>query len=387
MLLPLTNLPPATGGGATRPPVPLLAGQTLRAVVAGESGALFLRVAGQRVPLALDAGFTAGQTLQAEVVAHENGLALRVGPPPVSAAPPPLSDALRAVLATLGQLPAVEDAAVLVPAGLANHEAGLRQVLLLLFEQNSLGADMQLLARLAARGGAAGVAQEAAGAFSALAAQDAASLKQLIELLVHGRSSEARIAAALAEGNLDETIAALKAGLREQVARLRGNDALRAWLRGQGAIKQFEAAAGRVLERLDANALQNLRGLEHPYVFLELPAPPDSGCLRARVHFFGEGRGQTFKRGAATVALDLSMSRLGDVWVTLETRAGHCVCRFRARQTETVEAVREHAGELAEALGRAGFSGARVEARVWDGDRLRAAADLARACAGLDVST
>ncbi|MFP4499702.1 MAG: hypothetical protein ACLFTT_01775 [Candidatus Hydrogenedentota bacterium] len=358
-----------------------------------------ITVGGQRIPLTGQAhGLESGQPVTAEVVTQQEGLALRVLPhPPPGAGPdsPALPRAvpeiLRNIMAALGHTGRTTQVAQTMPPQLPQTDAALRSLLSLFLNRTALGDDMQQVGTMLSRAAGAGMVQEAAAAFAALAealtAADTGALRNLLQRLSRARSVEARIAAALAAGNVDDAMAELNGDLRTLLAQLRGNTAFRAWLHGRGQWKGFDEAAQRILQRLDGAALQNLHGLKHPYTFLDLPLPAETGFRRAQVHLLGDGKGKRFDRGRAVIGMDLSTTHLGDLWVTLDIAPQRCRCLFRAANIETVAAIEAQGAALAEGLEAAGYAHAIVEVTPWDGDRLREAAALLRPLAGLDVQS
>ena len=88
----------------------------------------------------------------------------------------------------------------------------------------------------------------------------------------------------------------------------------------------------------------------------------------------------------ATVVLDLSMTRLGDLWIALTIARGRCSCRFRAANPAAVQAIRAERDGLIQALQSAGYPGAQVRVEPWDGDRLGEAAGLMRRFSGINVN-
>lgn len=388
-ILPLNRQPDA----ASR----LRAGQTLQTRVEGSPGKLFVQVAGARVPLGREAALQPGQLVRLAVRQGAQGLELQLTPATASAQQAPQSDAaLRELLAlVLGRLPnapGAETARPLVPAHLPRTAEALQQLLSLFAARGELGqnvADLQALLNQAAAAGA--FPQHEAEAFAALvasfAARDTEAWKSLLQRLGKG-NLEGRLATALARGAVEEVLDELAASLRAQVARLRGNTALLAWLRGQQQLEQFESLADRVLERLSAGQLQNLRALEQPYLFVEIPTPEQSGFEQVHVHFFDDGRKEkaAFDKDNATIVLDVTTHHLGALWVMLRIARGYCQCTFRATSGTTREAIEKHAPQLAEALEKTGYRQARIDTVPWDGDRLRAAADLMQRFGGLNIN-
>jgi hypothetical protein len=387
--LPSNILPaPAASGGAG-----LRAGQTLQSVVQGTADQPFLSLGGARVPLEPALGLTPGQAVQVEVQDNAGQLQLNVTPQaaPGAAAPMDAVGALvRQALEILGSAPRSE-ATALLPSLLPQNADAVRQLLSLFVSRGSLGRDLDALAGWlhgAADAGSEGAAQALAW-LSSFSETESAALANVLRQLSEGRSFEARLAAALGAGDDAEgAFDSVQADLRAWLGGLQDDKTLMAWLRGQGQTRDFDSVVQRVLDRLGGAQLQNLHGVEQPYVFLEVPFPPGNGLEHAQVHFLSEdGRSKgRFDPGQATVAIDLATTRLGDLWITLHAAGGHCRCDFRATQPDAVQAITDASGELVEALNGAGYTDAVVRASLWDGDRLRAAAALVRPWSGLNVS-
>jgi hypothetical protein len=151
-----------------------------------------------------------------------------------------------------------------------------------------------------------------------------------------------------------------------------------------GQVREFHGAVERVLDRLSGRQLQNLHSVDRSYQFFELPVAGDSPYRHLQVHFFGhEGRGRKrFDPKNATVVLDVSMSRLGDLWINLAIANGRCTCTIRATDQETVDAIESGRDELRRALDGVGYPGAQVRVSLWDGDRFAAATKLIRRFTG-----
>ncbi len=371
-------------------------GQTFHATVHGTSAEPVLLLAGARIPLENAARIVPGQAVEVEVVESGAGLALRVTPHAAAAqeAPPGAADAaLRAALTealrALGMTRHAGAAEAIAPRMLPPSAPALRQLLALFFGRGTAGADLTRIQSWIAQATAAGAApppgtEGVLGLLAALASGDARAFAAALEQLARARSPEARLVQFTAATG-DAGPEGLDGLLSTYLARLAGHEPLRRFLRSQGALRSFDAAVQRVQERLDGAALQNLRGLEHPYVFLELPLPPDAGLRHAQVHFIGAGRGRGFDKDNVFIVIDVSTERMGDLWVTLGVASGTCRCGFRATDPDAVEAIRAHAPELAEALCMAGYRRVTVDAALWDGDRLRETAALMRRFGGLDL--
>jgi len=376
------------------------AGETLRAVVEGNRPNLALLIGGTRIPLSEPTHLAPGQTVFVEVTETAQGLQLRLLPQPAQAAaaqPPaePLANLVAAVLESLGPIRLAQSPQQLLPAQLPHTEAAVRSLLSLFALRGTFGEDLQQIADIMAQAAGAGaLSQEPSGEAVTVLAQLLAAapggLKDLIERLVaqSGKTVEGRIAHALATGDLKGLEHALRGDLQAALSRLRNDEVLGAFLRRTGQLRLFQGTVGRVMERISAGHLQNLRALDQPYAFIEIPFGPRSAIRRGQVHFFGEGAANDRRIDPknATVAFDLATTSLGDLWITLRAAKGYCNCRLCATFPDAVEAIEKASTDLSDALRKAGYQRATVSAALWDGDRLREVALLMRRFSGIDVN-
>jgi hypothetical protein len=303
-----------------------------------------------------------------------------------------LGKLLNSVLQVLGRDLTAEQAAPLLPRQLPHTETAIRQLLTVFAGREQMSADLgrltTLLGAASAMGGAApdsvAAFQTAVQQFASLEAED---LQVLLRQLGETRSPEARIALALKSATPEEALQRMAGELRSQIAVLKDDNALLNVLRNTRQAEVFQEAAQRVLDRLGGSDLQNLRSLEQPYLFLNVPLPDAQSLRRAQIHFFNDGHNKRqFDRDNATIALDLETEQLGALWVSLRVARGNCVCRFNAADREVVTAIRDAAQELEAALQATGYANTRVEAALWEGDRLQEVTRLMRRFAGLDAS-
>lgn len=410
---------------------PLRAGAVLKATVEGAPGRLAAVSSGLRVPLPESAAFEPRQPVLIEVRDSPRGLQLVVRPapqapvaqqaPPAPAQQPDLAGLLRVVaqaLESAGVSVPAEVAAETVPPSLPQSPPVLTQFFAPFSASTAaaLADDWAALGDIAARALAAGaLSRREAGVLARRAdaltdaarrpsARNAATIEagpargqgeavpleaRIAAALAGAREEavplESKIAAALASPNAPKALEELfQSDVRALLSRLRHDEAFQTFLRNAGHTKVFERAAERVLAHLTESGVQNTRSLDMPYMFMQLPLPPDGPLLRADIHVVAGGRRD--RAGTrATVAFDVATARLGDLWITLTTDGEQCGCRFRARTAEAVEAVRGAAGELEAALKKAGYARASVRAELWDGDRLGALAAYLRPFSGLNV--
>ena len=169
---------------------------------------------------------------------------------------------------------------------------------------------------------------------------------------------------------------------------LRNDPGLRQVLAERGELRAFDAMTERVLERLNGGNLQQLRSIDQPYWFSEFPFDPESGIERALVHFFTDesGNGGDEESRSASVVLDLSLTRMGDVWVKLVVLSGQCTCHLSVTQEDALALIREFEAELVDGLTSTGVQHVSVHADLWDGNRIGRSSAILGAMDGMDVS-
>lgn len=377
-------------------PIALKPGQMLQGVISENEGALFVLVRGQKIPVEAHQALAAGQRVTVEVVKGADGFALRITPQPAQTATPqpqtlpPATDALRSALfdalKTLGALSRANVAVRVPPTWLPPSADAVRQLMSLFVLRDTLGPDIRQIAQWVQQAVSARAlpAQTLEGILFLFSGADAPKMAARLRELVRYRASEAQLAS-IASGEDPETVlSGLERDLRTVLRRLIEDESFQGFLRGHGKLRAFQQMAQRTLDRLDGAAAQNVRGIEQPYAFLELPMPPEGPVRHAHVHFFSPGRGSG--REHALVALDLDTTALGGLWVTLYTTPSQCNCHFRATAQDAVDAIEASADELAVALREAGYPTPRIAASLWDGDRLSAVAELLGRLDGVDLS-
>ena len=376
----------------------LTPGQALQTVVQGSGQSLFIQMGALRVPLDASAPFSTGQAVLVRLLEGGEGLQLRITPQGApqgeNAAPAPsaLGELVGRLAQLLGNPQATGNALRLIPPQLPQTAGAVEAFLRIFFGGRSPGSDLEQvgasLAAARAEGVALGTVTEALlTLLGELGVLEGSALKQRLERMQGDRAFEARLAALLKAGGAGKLPGALLDTLRAQLAALRNETALLAYLKRHGRLRGFKEAVGRIGERLANGQLQNLRGLEQPYLYLDVPLLPQSGIHRARLHFFPEGgRGTKADKAAVTVVLDLSTTRLGDLWVNMRAMAGTCECRFRADSAEAVAAIKEMAGELTAQIEGAGYTQVHIDATLWEGDAIAETVALMRRFAGLNLN-
>jgi hypothetical protein len=373
-------------------------GQSAQGVIEGSSNRLTLVVAGTRVPLPENTELAAGQRVHVEVLEGGKGLQLRVTPLPAGEEAParPAVPALEAVVArvleALGIPRQGESPTAIVPRALPLTDAAVRSVLSLYTEQAETSGDLRIIGAIISQAAADGalpetVAREAAAVIARYLPRADGDVRPALEQWARNVPLEAKIARAVSTGSLESLAQAARTDLIATVSQLRTNEGLTAYLQGKNQVDLFQSAADRLVDRISSGQLQNLHRLDQPYVFVEIPFPADAPVREARVHFFHEGRGdrQAFEGRNASVTLDLSTTKLGDLWITLQLAEGHCSCRFGATSAAAVDAIEGAQEDLVRALEGSGYERATVHVALWDGNRLRETAHLMRRFAGIDL--
>lgn len=384
------------GGAGLRP------GQLLQGTIGGAPGSLEVRVGGLRAQLDSSLPLTVGQVVSVKVEAADDGLRLMIITPLASAAaevlPDTPGDLLPDVLARLLDLldasPELRGAAAhLVPESLPATEPELRALLALLTSRGTVAEDLQQIVATLSRASAAG----------GLGAELSAELARLVPLLLPSEADalerfvrqwaaqstnplEAKLRRVLEAHQQADLPDMLRHDLRAVLLRLQSDDTLRQYLARRGELAPFAAALGRVLERVVAGQMQNLRTFERPYLFFDLPFPPEAPVTRAQVHVFGDGgRRRGFDRQNASIVLDLSTAHLGDLWIHLAIVSGACTCTIRAARVETVAVLGDETHELGRVLADAGYPDAAVQVAHWNGQRVEETAQLMRRLSRVDV--
>lgn len=356
-------------------------GQTYSGVVRVHQGALVAQLAGAQLPLPEGAGLAPGQRIAVHILASGSAVQFEVAPAPASAAPPQsgesaLTALLRPLLQALGKLDQAPRAASLLPPQFPATGGSLQPLLTVLLADRGLGQDLQqlqqLLAGATARGGLAPDTISAIAQWIGLTPGATAETWQgLLERARAERAAAARIAQSLGPRGNAAGLAGLRDSAAALVQRLLNDAGFLNTLRERGELDPFRALAGRIQEHARGADLQNLRSLDQPYQFLELPVREDTGFRRAHVHSFSDARSGS-RSGRDTVyqtVLDLDMTWLGPLWIGLRAVGSQCACRVRTTSPEVIALFEAEAPSLRDSLAKAGFPDATITAELWDGNR------------------
>ncbi len=389
-------VPLTFGGGGAAEAVSrlLLSGAVLRGRIVADGALLSLAVAGQRMPLPKSVALPPGTAVEVQL-SHESGmqqLRLRVldaASPKTHAASQPQTSApqaapvparMIALPPALAELLKPEQAAVLLPK-LAGLPAKAVEALLTVFVTRSDAG--RALARLASMLDAevsgrrlqSGMGEAVETLARTMDAESPEEFRRAVELAREFIGSRGDRGAAAGAGREPQTLAR---GAADEIATLRESLAARGGAEGRAAgetIKTLDA----FVERMVHSTLQNVRALDSPYQFFSIPFAPRTGIEHAQVHVIGRdgrGPGGGGEREAHLVALDLHLTNLGALWITIQSSGPACRCVIRAENGVVRAAIDAGSPSLEAALRRAGFPAAQVHTEAWDGDRVEAAALL-----------
>lgn len=381
------NLPGIGGLPPTLTIALLGEGETALTTVRGSAEQPFILVNDSRLPLT-EAGVQPGDLVR--VTRLPGG-----GDPRFSVArelpqgAPGAAEALPTILGQLSVLAGRQLPETLLPPGFPANAEAVRQLVSLFQEGDTLAPQ---LAKLTEALRAAGQTQHPAfQALSALTEQlmslplgDPAALAAALKALVQKRAPEARLEGATAE-DLDAIAGGDLATLLKQ---LQSDPDLREALARSGQLDDFLEAARGLLDRLDGARAQQLHGGAQGYVYLDLPLPKEAGFRHAAAHFYSEGQAKGRGReGLPSVAvLDLDLTQLGPLWISIRALGETCRCEILAAAKETAGELEAAAPELGARLREAGYGQVQVQTGAWDGDRLSKTAALLATFRPLDVS-
>lgn len=308
------------------------------------------------------------------------------------------SGKVSAMAAAVGEgSPAAARLVPLIPGALATLPRLVQQLVVLWQPQAQNPADdLALLGQLVRDGVRAGVlpdstAQAALQLLAPISLQSAETAAPQLALQGRVLPWEARLAMLLRGGEapaMPDIQAVFQEDARTLLQELRNNPTWLQFLRERGELRHFLQSSERVQEKITAAHLQNTRGQEAPYLFLEVPTPQGEGFQHARVHFFegNDGNGGRRGRPGAMVALDVELSALGKLWITLHFGGESCRCRILAEASEIVGLFSQHVEALQQRLEELHEVNVDVTVGLWDGDHIRETARLMGRFGGLDVA-
>lgn len=353
-------------------------GRTYSGVVRAQPDGLVALIGRVHVPLGTTSGLSAGQPILVTTRIQEGTLQLTIraqaaAAPQSGGAEPAL---LESVLNALGRPELAGRLATLLPRQVPATEAALRALVSSLLAERGAGQDVQQLQQFLNSATNQGVLRADAGLnlspwLSLTALADSAAWNELLRRARTERQAASQLARVAFGKAGPDSLQNLKQSLSSLVQRLLDDPGFQNWLRDNGQEETFRALADRVFERASGSDVQNLRALNQPYQFLEMPIPAGEGFFRLQLHFFSDGdsRKQDPADTAHRTVIDVETSRLGPVWIDLQTHRQSCSCTFKMATPELVDVVDESLPELRASLTALGYGDVRIRALPWDGDR------------------
>lgn len=369
----------------------------VRGTVVSTNEGLAFEVRGTRIPLPLGLPIRPGLRVELAYSAEDRTVRLTILPQ--ANAPTPASDGLAAVIRHVLQLiegpspTRAHSISQVLPRSIPLSESVVRTVVQVLAVRGALGRDLETVVKALRLAESSGIVPRGStnvvagilGRIQSLSGRDIAQgLQQWAGKT--GSPPEGLLARLLAGMNMAAELSTDR-DLRAWIDRWRQNEPLRNFLASRGGLDAFDNAADRASQRLTGAQVQNVRAMEQPYFFIELPVTSSHGMRSGQLHIFGDGgRGGEGFNGAARVVLDLSTTKLGDLWILMDVAGSSCSCQFRATSPEAVSAIEAASDELVAALRDIGYSQARVGVVSWDGDRFEALGDALPSLEGLNVT-
>jgi hypothetical protein len=371
----------------------LTMGAPFHAVVQKSGDALQLRAQFMKIPLPENSGLTAGQNVMVRLTQTPEGILANVTVVPPEA--PAATTEVHAQPAALGAAAIISGEASFTSHAATN--ARIVQMLGNLLATPGSGQGEQLqqivsgLASVAVEGYQPEFSLEPLLIFARLISGESKEFERVVRMAASaaGSSLEARIAEAIASGDYERLREFIKTDLRSLLTRIKHDPKLTAELEKKGGLESLQKSAEGAIERLSAENLQNLRGMQQGYRFFEIPFVPAMGFNRAQFHVMYGGGGDDGPAGdgdAGVIAIDLSTTHLGGLWITLNVMGRNCSCKILARG-ESLEAIEDSREELIDALKRLRFTYAAVTVAPYDGRREREIMLLMNRFSALNLST
>lgn len=354
-------------------------GQTYAGVVRTQNDALFIVSGNLQIPLEDGSGLLPGQRVTFQLNTSPAGAQLSITPElasnPTTTSTSPTSP-VTSILEALGKLDLSHRIHGAVPRHAPAVETALRPLLTVLLAEQGAGSDLDQLAQIfvavaprlnPGQGAAIAIAQW----LGLVPPSDSAAWRSLLLRSREEQSTAARIAASIRSEASASSLGNLKDSAATLASRLLNDPDFLHLLKEDGKLEPFKALAQRLQDRATGVDLQNLRGLDQTYQFIEIPVRESQGFRRAQVHAFEEKAGPDTPSGTTVrkTVLDLDTTRLGALWVSLQSVGTQCACSFRVVDPDVAALLNDEAAALEMALKEAGYVRASVSTALWDGNR------------------
>lgn len=365
-------------------------GRGIRTIVRHDENGLFVLAGERRVALPLGAEIPPGSEVLVRIERGSQGPRLTIQPiAPAAAEPVTPANPLARVLA--GTVPGADIArfASLVPKGLPASEAVVRAIVELFFVRG-VTPDRVVLAHLIAAAAEKKVLQpETAERLRGLLLGDGEEITPEHVAVAANRARapiEAKLATRLATAGAFPQGDPVAGDLRAELLALKNDATFTQFVKSTGKFKEFEQISNGLVQRLTGEHLQNAQQPSVGYAFFEVPWTGGQ-MTSPQIHVFEEGaESDAHFRPSWTVVIDVELSKLGPLWITLMMQSDTCRCSIRAPREETVETLQRTSTEISEALSSIGFTHVEVSAESAREGRLDALVALSKRISGVNVS-
>jgi hypothetical protein len=343
-----------------------------RGIVISTQNGLAVQVAGQKIPLPNNTTLASGQAVEVQLQskgAVEPTVTVRALPaseaPAANQARPsnPLITLLKDVLPRV--MPdtklSAEQLQTLIPSAIPVQQSVVGVLLTLFHQQEPIGSIGAVILQLLGKAEEEGVidSPKLANVRRSLpqnSLKDMGDWTRILKQSVSNVSrSPERIVSQMLRGikgvDLPQDM------LASNIRGLLNLPALKQYLETTGEWKTFVNHAHSMLDLLDGIQLANFRGMNYPYIFMELPLPSDSFFQRAQLHVMSESSddAEEEEQRVDSVVIDLNTTMLGEMWIRLQRMGDTCQCQIQMVENDSISVVSAARGKLQAALKEHGY--------------------------------
>jgi len=352
---------------------PALGNVPVRGVVVSAPTGQAVLVSGQKIPLPNKTALSLGQAV--EVLIQSQGTSERtisIRPLPSTAnhvanESKPANPLLQTITRLLpeispGNLTSPTRIQHLIPSAIPVHDSAVRVLLALFHQQDSIGTIGSVILQLLGKAEEEGVLESGKWGsirrgMPQLEIKSTGDFTQLIKQAISNsnKTPEHILAQVLQQkGAVDVS----RESLTSQIRGLLKLPELKQFLKKTGEWKTFVQQSQGLLDILDGTQLANVRGMNYPYIFMELPMPGDSVIQRAQLHVLNhsKGSGDEEENKVDSIVLDLNTTMLGEMWVRLQRVGETCQCQIQLTRSEAISVVSKGREKLQVALQQHGYS-------------------------------
>jgi hypothetical protein len=381
---------------------PSLGQSPSRGVVIPTTTGLSIQVGGQKIPLPSNTGLVSGQPVEVQLQAQgtsERTITIRPLPLPeatVSNQTKPSNSLATLIKEVLPRVLSdskltVEQIRTLIPSTIPVTDSTVRILLTLFHQQEPIGSIGALILHLLGKAEEEGV-MDSGKLANIRRSLPQAALKnmddwtQLIKQSIQNvtRSPERLLAQmTMQKGRLDLPHEILASNIRS----LLKLPELRQFLETTGEWKIFVQHAHSLLDLLDGIQLANFRGMNYPYLFMEIPIPADTFFQRAQIHVMNYSQDDSNEddQKVDTVVMDLNTTMLGEMWIRLQRIGDACQCQIHMSEADSIPVVSGAREKLHSALKEHGYAKVSISVEPMGTSRIDKLVQLLGQSAPLDL--